>query len=171
MGAQPADPLSPKALATAFAKAVGRETLTPTEQSLAAQAYDDYRPEELPGLSADDLAVNLARFWAFAAKRQGRKPKLRLSPLKGADGRITGLDLLEIVQEDAPFLVDSVMGELSEAGYHVKAMFHPVVGLGRTPAGTISDKAPPQRESMILVVMDPSATTGARPCSNSSPSP
>ena len=155
MGAHPAGSLSPKALAVAFAKAIGRETLTPTEQSLAAQAYEDYRPEELPDLSADDLAVSLARFWAFAGKRQGRTPKLRLSPLKGADGRATGLDLLELVQEDAPFLVDSVMSELAEAGYHVKAMFHPVVALGRTAAGTLSDKAPLKRESMVLVVMEP----------------
>jgi glutamate dehydrogenase len=160
MGETPADPLSPKALspkalAMAFAKALGRDALTPLEQSLAAQAHEDYRKDELPGLTAADLACNLARALSFAAKRPPGAPKLRLSHMKGADGRGLGLDLLEILQDDAPFLVDSVMGELSEGGYHVKAMFHPVLAVGRTAAGSLSDKADPKRESLILVVMEP----------------
>ena len=84
MGETPADPLStkalsPKALAIAFAKALGRDGLTPLEQSLAAQAYEDYRKDELPGLTAPDLACNLARSLSFAAKRPGRKPKISAS--------------------------------------------------------------------------------------------
>ena len=34
------------------------------------------------------------------------------------------LDLLQIVQDDRPFLVDSVMGELVEQGVSIRAMLH-----------------------------------------------
>ena len=50
---------------------------------------------------------------------------------------------MEIVQPDAPFLVDSVMGELVDAGADVLAMFHPVV---ETEAG---------RRSTIQVWLEP----------------
>ena len=51
--------------------------------------------------------------------------------------------MLEIVQPDAPFLVDSVMGALSAGGYDVRAMFHPVAEDGL------------HRRSMILVLLGP----------------
>jgi len=68
--------------------------------------------------------------------------------------RASGLDRLEIIQPDAPFLVDSVMGEIAEQGLSVRAMFHPIVEVGRDKAGARSGEAIAHRESMILVVMD-----------------
>ncbi|MDZ4111391.1 MAG: NAD-glutamate dehydrogenase, partial [Brevundimonas sp.] len=54
-----------------------------------------------------------------------------------------GYDSLTLVQEDRPFLVDSVMGELAEAGVTVRSMFHPIVEMGGV------------RTSLIVVVIDP----------------
>src|SRR5690606_19613993 len=60
-----------------------------------------------------------------------------------ADGRTLGYDSIAIVQDDRPFLVDSVMGELAEAGVTVRSMFHPIVEMDGV------------RTSVIIVVMDP----------------
>src|SRR5579875_1026935 len=123
------------ALGEAFAQALGQGKLTPAEREFVIQIADDFRPDELPGVSAADLAANLAAFWRFADTAQGEGPQIRLLHAHGADARDLNLELLEIVQPDAPFLVDSIMGELSEAGFEVRAMFHPVVTVGRDAKG------------------------------------
>ena len=112
------------------------------------QAAADAAPDELPELPAADLAAALADFWAFAETRRGKAPAIRL-----VHGQ-AGLDRLEIVQDDAPFLVDSVMGELGEQGLSVRAMFHPVVTVARDRKGVRGETGTPRRESLIQVVLE-----------------
>ncbi len=140
-------------LRQAFAAALEQPGLGSIEQDFLDQVAEDLRDEELPGLAAADLAANLASFWQFAERLTGQGPTLRLIHAHGADARDLGLERLEIVQDDAPFLVDSVMGELSEGGFDVRAMFHPVVRVGRDAQGLRDPQAPAGAESMILVVL------------------
>jgi glutamate dehydrogenase len=122
-------------------------------KGFAAQAAADAAPEELPELSTADLAANLADFWRFGERRRGRGPTVRIVPVIG--GKNGGLDRLEIVQDDAPFLVDSIMGEIAEQGLSVRALFHPIVEVQRDRAGLRGDSGTRRRESMIQVVLDP----------------
>ena len=122
----PAAPPAP--LADAFAAELG----SPVEGAAAdflRQAADDARDDELPGVTPADLAAVLAGFWRFAAASASDDAVLDIAPARGDGGRPLGLDLLYAVQPDAPFLVDSLMGELADAGLDVRAMFHPVVDL------------------------------------------
>ena len=59
------------------------------------------------------------------------------------------------MQDDAPFLVDSVMGEIAEQGLSVRAMFHPIVEVSRDRAGVRGGGGTPRRESMIEVLLEP----------------
>jgi glutamate dehydrogenase len=126
-----------------LARVLKRKALTPIQQGFAEQIAADWRAEELPGISFDAFAGNFAEAWRFAEKQTERGPHLRLTRVKREGGGDLPFDLLQIVQQDRPFLVDSVMGELAEAGLDVRAMFHPVVTLvGR-------------EVSIILVVLAP----------------
>ncbi|MBO9545245.1 MAG: NAD-glutamate dehydrogenase [Caulobacter sp.] len=117
-------------LVTAFAQAlsVAVEALPPAARGFAAQAQDDWSAEELPGLDVADVARALADFWRFGESAKDlSEPAIRLVRAQGGE---TPSDLLEIVQPDRPFLVDSIMGEVAEAGFSVRAMFHPVSECG-----------------------------------------
>lgn len=115
------------------------------EKSFLAQAFDDYAADETPELGGDDLAALLGLAWRSAQSRKaGEAARVTVSPLAGADGAPTGYDSVLILQDDAPFLVDSVLGELAEAGVTVRALFHPIV---EVEAG--------RRDSLIIVVIDP----------------
>jgi glutamate dehydrogenase len=46
--------------------------------------------------------------------------------------------VLEIVNDDMPFLVDSVLGELTERGLEVRLVVHPVFSVGRDAAGRLT---------------------------------
>jgi glutamate dehydrogenase len=121
-------------------------------RSFVRQAREDCAPGEIPDVPPELLAVWLADFWRFA-ERIGDDPwSVRRVPVREGALRY---DRLEIVQADAPFLVDSVMGELADAGVSVRAMFHPVVDVARAPDGTRLDAGPTRPESLIQVIVDP----------------
>ena len=105
---------------------------SPAQGAFVGAVLEDFRPGELDGVTAGDLAEVLAGFWNFAKSHHGKAPAVRLIRARGAGDRDLMLDLLEIVQPDAPFLVDSVMGEVAESGAEVRAMFHPMVEEGRS---------------------------------------
>src|SRR3954467_13703220 len=121
------NPLSQQAFADALARTLGADALSPLRARFAEQIFRDYRADELPGLSAEDLARLAADLWRLGEARKGGPATIRLTPALGADGRPLGLDLLAIVQEDASFLLDSTIGELSASGVETRALFHPVV--------------------------------------------
>jgi len=122
-------------------------------KAFAAEVAADAAPDELPELTTAELAENLADFWRFGERRRGRAPTIRIAPVIG--GKAGGLDRLEIVQDDAPFLVDSIMGEIAEQGLSVRALFHPIVEVQRDRTGVRGSAGSPHRESMIQVILDP----------------
>jgi glutamate dehydrogenase len=148
-------PISLEHLEAAFTRILGRPT-GPMEQLFLAQAHEDYAEDETPELSGEDLAEALAGLWRSAERRAGDAPAtITIGALSGGGGKPTGYDAVQIVQTDAPFLVDSVMGELAETGVSVRALFHPVIETDRTAAGARQAGDGSRRESMILVVIDP----------------
>ncbi|KAK0361238.1 hypothetical protein LTR94_024147, partial [Friedmanniomyces endolithicus] len=138
----PVPPITSADLEISFARITGASP-GPAEKSFLTQAYDDYAADETPELGGEDLAAVLAASWtATKDYPAGSPPLITVGPLSGADGQVLDYDLVRIVQSDAPFLVDSVMGSLAEAGVSVRALFHPVVDLdGR-------------RLSVIMLVID-----------------
>jgi glutamate dehydrogenase len=146
-------PQAGKTLVRAVLAELRDEPAADAAKAFAEQSVADAAPDELPELTAAELAANLADFWRFGARRTGRSPSIRVTPVIG--GAHTGLDRLEIVQDDAPFLVDSVMGEIAGQGLSVRALFHPIVEVARGPAGERGAGGPGRRESMIQVILDP----------------
>ena len=138
--------------------ALGPDAATPAGSSYIAQLCADLGDDERALLSPSDFAAATADFWRFAAQRNGDGPHVRLVDLD------LGLELqaLEVVQDDRPFLVDSVMGEVNEAGVVVRAMFHPVLEVPRGASGRRRAGEPMRRESMILVLIEPAGAEQAQ---------
>ena len=149
-------------LIEAFATALGHDKLAGDEYTFASQVLEDARPDDLPDeLTPRDFAAILAGFWRFAAVREGAAAQVRLRPAEDADGRPLPLDLLEIVQDDAPFLVDSVLGELTARRLELKGMVHPVLRVARDADGRRLPGQGGSRESLILVLLSPVGTDRA----------
>ena len=124
---------TPESLEAAFDQALTDRPPGAGRDDFLARVLEDFRPGELTEVTPADIGCVLASFWRFAEERREDAPTVRLVRARGTGGRDLKLDVLEIVQPDAPFLVDSVMGEVAEAGAEVRAMFHPV-DRGRRPA-------------------------------------
>jgi glutamate dehydrogenase len=140
-------------LVRALAAELADDAAKAPAKTFAQDAAADAAADELPELTGPELARNLADFWRFAERRRGRGPQMRIAAVEGE--KAAGLDRLEIVQDDAPFLVDSVMGEIADQGLSVRAMFHPIVSVQRDRAGVRGETGTARRESMIQVILEP----------------
>ncbi len=114
--------------------------------------------DDLQGISMKDALAMASTLWVFGEVRKPGETLARIIPGLGENDVPVGRDVLEIFTGDKPFLVDSVMGELSRQGVQTRAMFHPVIDLGRGDDGLRSNEAPVIRESIIQVHMEPLGT-------------
>jgi glutamate dehydrogenase len=112
------------------------------------------------GLEPPRLAEITRQALDFIAHKPVAQPKVRLRTLPpgGADG---ALSLLEISNDDMPFLVDSILGELQARGLGVRALLHPIFKTERDGAGRLCKILGPgdqnwhdgQQESYIAVLL------------------
>ncbi len=90
-------------------------------------------PEDIERYTADELADIAERSWAFLLERKPGVPKLRFEPAHAK----RGIAVLEIVNDDMPFLVDSVIGEINQRGLDIRLFVHPVFVVERDLSGRL----------------------------------
>ncbi len=132
-------PKAQQVQAEAFAKAFYRR--------MSAEEYALHRPEAWAALAADFL--DLARV---------RKPGMAEVRVFNATLKQHGLEsphtMVQIVNDDMPFLVDSVTMALAGQGIGVHVLGHPVVRIQRDKAGRIQAIGEGTPESMIHLEID-----------------
>ena len=121
-------------------------------------------PEDILRYEAAELADVAAGTWRFLSERQLRRPNIRVdAALPGP--RLKHVTIIELVNDDMPFLVDSVMAELAEQGLEVHLVVHPLFTVVREPSGKLTaflgegggpaaGSVLPTRESLIQVHVD-----------------
>jgi glutamate dehydrogenase len=139
--------------------------------SFSRSFFGQLAPDDLFARSLETLAEVVASLWSAGAKRRPGEALVRVLEGSGADGGRTPaesradsrvdskvrVDGVELVNDDMPFLVDSVTGALTTRGLDVKLLVHPVVEVARTAAGQRGPRSEPAdgeaalRESYIYV--------------------
>ena len=105
-------------------------------------------PEDLAAYTPRELAALAASAWSFLEVRMPGTPKAQFElPDAGAGERLKSIAVIEIVNDDMPFLVDSVMGELTDRGFDIRLVAHPILAVERNATGMI--KGPPQRAGAV----------------------
>src|SRR5262245_12178637 len=95
-----------------------------------------YDPRHLAGLAADA--------WSFLATRNPSTAKIRLAAAGSVgsqdpdQARLATDTVLEIVNDDMPFLVDSVLAELADLDVDVRFVVHPVFAVERDADGRLT---------------------------------
>ncbi|HEY5279071.1 MAG TPA: NAD-glutamate dehydrogenase, partial [Pseudolabrys sp.] len=125
--------------------------------SFAAQLYSRTVPEDLLRYGADDLGTLAGRAYALLQEREPGAPKIRCATVDLKEsGDLRSIGVVEIVNDDMPFLLDSVMGELSERRLSVRLVAHPVLHVERhaTRLAAIGGPNAGARESFIHLHVD-----------------
>ncbi len=121
----------------------------------AAKLFGLAVPEDLERYTAEELADIAERSWSFLQERQSGAAKIRFAPAAAKSGGA----VLEILNDDMPFLVDSVVGELNRRGLDIRLFVHPVFVVERDLAGRLVNfkgarTVGGQRESFIHIHVD-----------------
>ncbi|MBM4091556.1 MAG: NAD-glutamate dehydrogenase [Planctomycetes bacterium] len=116
---------------------------TKGQPAKAAVAFvrEYYRHVPIDDIAASppaELARAALSIWKFAEVRPRRTVLLRvLNPTPEEHGWSTPHTIVEIVNDDMPFLVDSVVNEMAKQGYTVHLVIHPVVRVQRLANGSV----------------------------------
>ncbi len=91
---------------------------------------------EIEEMSIDDLAALATGFLDFARQRVGNEIRFRVyNPRADRHGWESSHTVIEIVNDDMPFLVDSVVLALSNLGIAAHLIIHPVMRVVRDQGG------------------------------------
>src|SRR5437764_3262112 len=93
-------------------------------------------PEDIIYTSFDTLLGGALSLWEFGKRRAPGKSQIRLfNPTVETNGWALEHTVIEIVNDDMPFLVDSVSAELNRLDRTIHLLLHPVVRVRRDAAG------------------------------------
>jgi len=149
-------------VAAVLALASARQGAAPvTLDGFAHEYFRQVDVEDLDERTPEDLLGALLSHWQFGAQRQPGVPKVRvISPSPGEDGWGSHHTVVEIVNDDMPFLVDSVSMEIHRRGLMVHLLVHPIYAVRRDARGLLQSigpraSAPEQpRESWMYIEVD-----------------
>ena len=149
-------------IAAVVARAESRES--PADVPLDTFSREYFRQVDLDDLderTPEDLLGALLSHWQFASQRTPGAPKVRVfSPSPGADGWGSRHSVVQVVNDDMPFLVDSVSLEIARQGLSLHLIVHPIFAVRRDARGVLQSVAPrhaaPElpRESWMYIEVD-----------------
>jgi glutamate dehydrogenase len=122
------------------AVALARKTLDATQQATAervvAQFYEHVPPADIAERSPRYLSGAALSLWRFAERRRPDQAKIRVyNPDPAADGWSSPHTIVEIVNDDMPFLVESLSLAIHTSGRVVHLVIHPILTVPRYPHG------------------------------------
>ena len=146
-------------IAKLVATGIGAD-LRATLQDFVARYYEQVDPEDLQERLPADLYGAALSHWNFARKRAPGEARVRaFNPTIEEQGWLSKHTIVEIVNDDMPFLVDSVAMEANRHGLTLHLIVHPIIGVERAPDGTLTglasdDSATRRVESFIHLEVD-----------------
>ncbi|HEY1613646.1 MAG TPA: NAD-glutamate dehydrogenase [Rhizomicrobium sp.] len=136
--------------------AAARSLLADSDQLAFFDAF--YRtapPEDVARYTPETLAELARLIFEHSARRKAGETHVELFELPTAGQKAPRETILLAVNDDMPFLFDSLMGELGAQGLRARAVFHPIITAVRNDAGDRDSGGSPLRESMIVLALDP----------------
>ena len=127
----------------------------------AREFFRQLDADDLAERATEDLCGALLSHWQFGATRKAGGPKVRvLSPTVADNGWASRHSVIEIVNDDMPFLVDSTTTEINRQGLTLHLIVHPIFAVERAADGALVSLLPrgeaPQaaRESWMHIQID-----------------
>jgi len=124
------------------------------------QFYANVSPDDVMDSQPEDIYGAALALWKFGAKRQPNTPRVRLyNPRMSEHGWESPHSVLEVINDDMPFLVDSLTAIFSERGIGIHTLLHPLLVVARDSKGGRLGLAEPgsdgsMRESVIQAQID-----------------
>ena len=107
-------------------------------ESFLLHYYDDIAEEDILAASPEDLYGAALSHWEFGAKRLPGETRVRVfNPNPKKDGWKSPHTIIEMVNDDMPFLVDTTTMTLSRMGLGIHLTIHPMYRVKRDARGAL----------------------------------
>src|SRR6266403_2777594 len=144
-----------RARATLIREAAGSMQPGKTPRAFAELLFNQTNIEDLASYDAASLAFLAEQAWEHVQQRTAGGADIRVINPMMPDGR--EISVLEVLNDNMPFLFDSTMAELAEQGIEVTLVAHPIIAVERDKQGkllrfygeTLTEGAKGERESLI----------------------
>src|SRR5918993_1044230 len=131
-------------------------------EEFARQYYGWVDTDDLEDRSPIDAYGAAVSHWNFAGRREPGEWKVRIyNPHFEEHGWQSTHTVIEMVNDDMPFLVDSTRMEINRQGYAIHMILHPLMNVRRDEEGRLLEVLPPDAdeedvisESVIHVEVD-----------------
>lgn len=118
-------------------------------EAFVRQYYDWVAAEELEGRDPLDVYGAALSHWEFAGKREAGIEKIRVyTPDFERHGWESSKTVVEVVNDDMPFLVDSVSMELNRHGFNIHLVVHPVLRVRRDEEDRLLEVLSPDEQAV-----------------------
>ena len=116
--------------------------------------YAHVWPRDVEDVSIENLFGAALAMWRFARQRQPGECRVRAyNPRVEEHGWKSPHTIIEVVNDDMPFIVDSVVGCLMRRQHDVHLLIHPVVPVSRDADGRLTGTAVERGPDMIAESM------------------
>lgn len=129
-----------------------KTTLKSLSDALAVRLTKGALPGELQGFGEAERAAAASFVAATAERRAPATATITLEPLPATDPR--RLMRLAIVNDDMPFLVDSIAATIGAHDISIDRMIHPVLRITRDEDGALTQIDEGHAESMIYIELE-----------------
>jgi len=144
-----------KARATLIREAAGSMQPGKTPRAFAELLFDHTNTEDLLNFDAASLALLAEQAWEHVQRRTAGSADIRVINPMMPDRR--EISVLEVLNDNMPFLFDSIVAELAEQGIEVTLVSHPIIAVERDEQGkllrfygeTLTEGVKGERESLI----------------------
>jgi len=123
------------ARATLIRDAAGSVQPGKTPRTFAELLFGHANTEDLAGYDALSLAFLAEQAWEHVQQRTAGSADIRVINPMMPDGR--EISVLEILNDNMPFLFDSILAELAEQGIEVTLVVHPIIAVERDVQGKL----------------------------------
>jgi glutamate dehydrogenase len=114
------------------------EDQAPQVEEFARQYYGWVDAADLEDRSPIDAYGAALSHWSFASRREPGEWKIRVyNPHFEEHGWQSTHTVIEMVNDDMPFLVDSTRMEINRQGYAIHMILHPVMNVRRDTEGDL----------------------------------
>lgn len=113
--------------------------LEPETGAFARDLFARGAAEDLVAYTATDLVAVARAAWAELAAHPLGTHRIHIyNPASSGDrSRVADVTIVEVVNDNMPFLVDSVMGELQASGFEARLVLHPILSVERSETGAL----------------------------------
>jgi len=109
---------------------------------LAKQLWQNVLPEDIAPFSTDEMIAFTQKTADHLNRKKPGKAEVTIYDPEASDGRADNITVVEIINDDMPFLFDSTIAALTDLEHPISLIAHPVLSVVRAPGGALREISP-----------------------------